>query len=201
MERGLVEAMARAYRNPRGAMARQVAAGLSESRALIHLMLASTLFFVASLPSAIREARRIEIDDAVSGAIAAHLFAFGFVAPLVGYGVAAAVHLMARGFGGRGGFLGARAAVFWSALLAGPMALALALAGVGAEIATGSERLPWLTYLGYAALGFWLWLFAASLAEAEGFARTRRVALATGLGFAGLAAVLAVLSGRLAVAG
>jgi hypothetical protein len=55
--------------------------------------------------------------------------------------------------------------------------------------------------LSYAGLGFWLWLFAASLAEIEGFAGTFRVALALGVGFAGIAAVLAVLSGRLAVAG
>lgn len=201
MERGLVDAIARAYCDPRGAMARQVAAGLSEPRALIHLMLASGLFFVASLPNALREARRLEIDDAVSGAIAAHLFGYVFLAPLLAYGAAALIHLLARGFGGRGGFLGARAAVFWAALLGAPIALGLALVGVGAELVTGQDRLPLLDLMGYAGLGFWLWLFAASLAEAEGFAATRRVALAVGLGFGALAALLAVLSGRLAVSG
>jgi hypothetical protein len=201
VEGGLVAAMARAYRDPRGAMARQVGEGLSEPRALFHLLLAGALFFVASLPNAIREARHLGIDDAISGAVAAHLFGYGFVAPLLAYAAAAVLHLAARAFGGRGGFLGARAALFWAALLGAPIALALALAGVGAELTAASERLPWLTLMGYAGLGFWLWLFAASFAEAEGFAGTRRAAIAVGVGFAGLAALLAVLSGRLAVAG
>ncbi len=201
MEGGVVAAMTRAYRDPRGAMARQVAEGLSEPRALIHLMLAVALFFVASVPNAIREAQHLGIDDAVSGAIAAHLFGYGAVAPLFAYAAAAFLHLAARAFGGRGGFLGARSALFWAALLGGPIALALSLVGVGAELITASEQLPWLAVLSYAGLGFWLWLFAASLAETEGFAGTGRVALAIGVGFVGIAAVLAVLSGRLAVAG
>jgi hypothetical protein len=197
---GLVDAMARAYGDPRGAMSAQLAQGPNEPRALFHLMLAAGLFFVASLPNAIREARSLAVDDALSGVIAAHLFGYLFVAPLIAYGMAALVHLLARSFGGTGGFLSARAAVFWAALLGAPIALALALIGVGAEVATGRERLLSLDVLGYASLGFWLWLFAASLAEAEGFSATRRVALAVGLAFGALAALLAVLSGRVAVA-
>ena len=201
MRGGLVAAMGRAYRDPRGAMAEQVADGLSEPRALFHLVLAAALFFVASMPSAIREARQLGIDDPVSGAIAAHLFAYGFVAPLLAYAAAAVLHLVARAFGGRGGFLGARAALFWAALLCGPIALALSLAGVGAELVTASGRLPLLGLMSYAGLGFWLWLLAASLAETEGFDGTLRVALVVGAGFAGIAAVLAAMSGRLAIAG
>jgi hypothetical protein len=44
-------------------------------------------------------------------------------------------------------------------------------------------------------MGFWLWLFAASLAEAEGFAETRKVAAVVVLAFGSLAALLAILSG------
>lgn len=200
MQGGLVDAVAGAYRDPRGAMARQMAGGPREPRALFHLMLAAGLLFVASLPNAIREAGGLEIEDALSAAIAAHLFGYVFLLPLIAYAGAGLVHLVALGFGARGGFAGARAAVFWAMLLGGPIALGLALLGAGAEAATGRGQLPWVELLGYAGLGFWLWLFAASLAEAEGFT-TRRVVLAVGLGFAGVAAVLAVLSGRLELAG
>ncbi len=200
MPGGVVDAIGRAYRDPRGAMARLMAEGPREPRALFHLMLAAGILFVASLPNAIREARRLEIDDALSGAIAAHLFAYVFLLPLIAYGASALVHLGALAFGGRGGFIGARAAVFWSALLGAPIALAVALIGAAGEAVSG-RQLPWLDLLGYAGLAFWLWLFAASLAEAEGFARTSRVLLAAGLGFIVAAAALAVLSGAAAAAG
>lgn len=188
MSGGLVDAIARAYRDPRGAMARQVAEGLSETRAFRHLSLACGIGFVASLTCAAREAAGLrDVPDPVTGVIAAHLFGYLFVAPLLLYGLAAFLHLVARGFGGRGGWLGARAALFWSALLAGPLALALALARVLAEAVGAPGLLPPLGLLGYAGLGFWLWLLAASLAEVEGFAATRRVAAALALGFASVA--------------
>lgn len=156
-------------------MARQMADGLSEPRATAHLFLACALGFVASMPNAVREAATLDIDDPLSGVVAAHLFGWLFVAPLLAYALAALIHLGARALGGAGGFLGARSALFWSALLAGPLALALALVGVAAEAAGGPGVLPWLDYLGYAGLVFWLWLLAGSLAEVEGFRDTRRV--------------------------
>lgn len=184
--RGVVAAIARAYRDPRGAMAEQRAEGLTEPRAMAHLFLACFLGFVASLPEAVRQAQGIEADDPVAAAVTAHLFGYIFVAPLLAYGLAAVVHLVARAFGARGGFLPARAATFWALALAGPIALGLALLGAGAEIA-GLPRLPWLPLLGYAGLAFWLWLFAATLAEAEGFAATIRVALAVALAMGAVA--------------
>jgi hypothetical protein len=176
MAAGLVDAIWRGWRDPRGAMRAQVAIGLSEPRALFHLTLACALLFVASLPNAVRTARGLDIADPVEGAVAAHLFGWMAVAPLLAYALAAAVHLAARAFGGRGGFLGARAALFWSALLAAPLALALAAVGVAVE-AVPALAGP-AAWLGYAAAGFGLWLFAASLAEAEGFPATARVAAA-----------------------
>ncbi len=193
MAGSLVCAIGSAYRDPRGAMARQVAQGLSEPQALFHLMLAAGLFCVASLPQAMRTARDLDISDPVQGAVAAHLFAYLCLGPLVGYALAALVHLAARALGGRGGYLGARAALFWAALLGAPMALGLA--ALRAAAGAGAGRLPWLALPGYAAMGFWLWLFAASLAEAEGFAETRRVAAVVVIVFGGLAALLGILSG------
>jgi hypothetical protein len=194
MAEGLVDAIVRGWRDPRGAMAREVARGLSEPRALVHLMLACGLLFVASLPNAVREARGLAIADPVEGAVSAHLFAWLALAPLLAYGLAALVHLAALGFGGRGGFLAARSALFLSALLAAPLALALALLGVAAELAA-PVLLPLTAWLGYAVLAFWLWLFAAALAEAEGFPATGRVAAVVAAAFAGLAGVLGFAAG------
>ena len=104
MAEGLVDAIGRGWRDPRGAMAAELGRGLSEARALVHLMLACGVFFVASLPNAVREARALAIADPVEGAVAAHLFGYLALAPLVAYGLAALVHLVARGFGARGGF-------------------------------------------------------------------------------------------------
>ncbi len=180
---GLVAGIGRAWRNPRTEMRARIAGGLTEGTLLSWLFIACALGFVASLPDALRTARGLEIEDPVAGAIAAHLFGYMFVAPLLLYGISALVHLLARPFGARGGFFGARAALFWSLLAAAPVALVLALVGV---LAQGAPA-PWLAGLRYAGLAVWLWLFAASLAEAEGFAGTGRVAAVLALAFAGLA--------------
>jgi hypothetical protein len=192
MAEGLVDAVVRGWRDPRGAMAREADRGLSEARALVHLMLACGLFFVASLPNAVREARALAIDDPVEGAVSAHLFGYLALAPLLAYGVAGLVHLVARGFGGRGGFLAARAALFWSLLLVAPLVLLLSLLGVAAEAAV-AVLLPFTTLLGYAVLAVWVWLFAASLAEAEGFSATGKVAAVVAAAFAGIAGLLGLV--------
>ena len=172
MAGGIVDSILSGWRDPRAAMARETGQGLSEARSLLHLMLACGLFFVASLPNAIREAQALDIADPVEGAIAAHIFGYLAMAPLLAYGLAALVHLAAHPFGARGGFRAARAALFWSLLLVAPLALGLALIGVGVEVAA-PRLLPIVGWLGYAALAVWVWVFAASLAETEGFAATR----------------------------
>jgi hypothetical protein len=194
MAEGLVDAIWRGWRDPRGAMARQVATGLGEARSLVHLMLACGLFFVASLPNALRAAQALEIEDAVQAAVSAHLFAWLALAPLAAYGLAALVALVARSFGGRAGFRGARAALFWSALLLAPLTLVLALLGAGIEIAA-PRLLPLSAWLGYAVLASGVWFFAASLAEVEGFAATGRVAAVVAAAFVGIAGLLGLVSG------
>jgi hypothetical protein len=186
---GLVDAVWRGWRDPRGAMAREIEGGPSEGRALAQLMLACALFFVASLPGAVRQAA--DIAEPVEGVVAARLFAWLAVAPLAAYGLAAALHLAALPLGGRAGFRGARAAVFWWALLVAPLTLGLAALGAAVEIAAPG-LLPLTAWLGYAVLGFALGLLAATLAEAEGFARTGRVAATVAAGYLIGVAVLAI---------
>lgn len=191
--------MAHAYRHPRAAMSRLLAGGITEARVLGILFLACGFGFVASLPEAARKARALEIEDPLAGAVAAHLFAYLFIAPLIAYAAAAALHLLARPFGARGGFLGARAALFWSALLGAPMALALA--ALRALVAGGAVPREALALAAWAACGLWLWLFAANFAEAEGFGPTWRVALALGLAFAAVAVSLSLLTRGAPLAG
>jgi hypothetical protein len=124
---------------------------------------------------AVRTSTVLSVEEPVSAAVSAHLFAWGAVAPLAGYGLAALVHLAARAFGGRGGFLGARAALFWSGLAVSPAVLAIGVAGAFAASLTG-RVVPQVAWLAYPALALWVWIFAASLAETEGFASTWRVA-------------------------
>jgi hypothetical protein len=96
------------------------------------------------------------------------------------------VHLVARGFGGSGGFHGARAALFWSGLALSPAVLAIGLVDAVGVALTG-RALAVVGWLGVAALGLWVWIFAASLAETEGFASTARVAAVIVLVLAGAA--------------
>lgn len=193
MSEGLVAAIARGWRDPRSEMARQIEAGLSESRALVHLFAACGLGLVASLPDAVRTAQGLAIDEPLAGVISAHLFGYLFVAPLLLYALAAVLHLGGWVFGARGRFLPARAALFWALLLGAPIALGLAVAGALAEIAFGAGVLRWTAYLGYAGMLFWLWLLAASLAEAEGFGSTHRVAAILVAVFGALGLVLRTL--------
>lgn len=195
MAEGVVDSILRGWRDPRGAMARRLAGGPDEARALFDLFLACGLGFVASLPAAARRSVALGIEDPLAGAVAAHLFGFLFVAPLMLYGLAALVHLAARAAGGAGSFAAARAALFWGLLLGAPLALGVALAGALGQMATGAPPGPWIGWLALAAFGFWVWLLASNLAEAEGFPATGRVAAALGLACVGVAAGVAGLAG------
>lgn len=195
MTGGLIAAMWRSYRDPRGAIAIQAQRGFTEPQILVHLLLACGLYFLASLPDAVKSSGALGFEDARTGVISAHLFAYLFVAPLLAYLVAALVHLLARGLGGRGGFLGARAALFWSALLGAPMALVLSLAKLGLDLSAAPRLLPLVSVVALAAFVFWLWLVAANLAEVERFATTYRVAVVLGFVVGGSALVLSLLAG------
>lgn len=190
MRRGIVDRIGQTWRAPRAAMAAERAAGLDERRALMDLVVACLLLFVASVPNALREARGLAVDDPVSAAVSAHLFGYVALLPLAAYGLAAVAHLAARGFGGSGSFLAVRTALFLSGLAAAPVALVVAAIGVAA--AALPALAPVVAVLRVAAFGFGVWLFAATLSEAEGFVATGRVAAVLVAGcFGGLLALAA----------
>lgn len=158
---GVTLEMLRSWRSPGRSVRRQLAAGVGEPRALAYLMGACALIFVAQWP---RLAREAHLDPAVplDARVGAALLGWVFLAPLFFYGLAALSHLVARAFGGRGTWFGARLALFWSLLVSTPLwllsGLTAGLVGPGPAMAlTGG-----LLAAGF--LGHWI----AALAGAEG---------------------------------
>ena len=147
------------YRGPARVMRRLLRMGAREDRALMILMAACVIVFIAQLPRLSREAYLTgqELNMLLAGA----LMAWVFVAPLLFYVLAAASHLLARLFGGRGSWYGARLALFWSFLAATPVLLLYGL--VGGFIGPG----PALRGVGFLWLAVFVWFWISSLREAE----------------------------------
>ncbi|MBN2905269.1 MAG: YIP1 family protein [Rhodobacteraceae bacterium] len=152
------------WRRPRAAMRALLAVGQREDRALVYLMLACFLIFVAQWPRLSREAY-LDPEIPLEARLGAALMGWMFLAPLFFYGMAALSHLASRGFGGTGTWYGARLALFWALLAVSPVWLLHGLVAgfIGAGPALGVVA----TVLSVAFLAIWL----LSLAEAEGFGR------------------------------
>ncbi|MEM9010715.1 MAG: YIP1 family protein [Pseudomonadota bacterium] len=177
----LVEDLLRTWRAPRAVLADQFARGLGEERLLAYLLGACLLFFIATLPGAAEDAALQGLDSATP-VVGARLFGFFFVAPLLLYGVAALVHLVARALGAKGSYFRARAAFFWSLFALAPLTLVLGalstlLAPVVGEV------------IGYLLLAAFLLLWSQTMAEAEEIDDWRPVALTLGVLTAGLFAL------------
>lgn len=148
------------YRRPARVVRRHLEGGPREDRALVFVMLACLLMFVAQWPRLSREAA-ITPEASFQMYLGGALLGWVFIMPLVLYGVAAASHLVARLFGGRGSFASARMALFWAFLAATPLWLVQGLlqgfaGGSGATTLTGA-----LALAGFAV--FWI----AGLREAQ----------------------------------
>ena len=126
------------YRAPGSVLKRRLAAGgnKAEARALITVMLACGLIFVAQWPRLSREAHMTgqELEMLIGGA----LLGWMFIAPLALYGLAAITHLVAKVMGGKASWLEARMALFWGLLAASPLwllwGLVAGLVGPGAAL-------------------------------------------------------------------
>lgn len=119
---GIVPKIFAAWRRPRQVMRAILADGQREDRALATLLGAATILFIAQWPRLSREAH-LNPEVPLEATMAITLFALLFLAPLLFYTLAAASHLVARAFGGRGRFYGARMALFWSLLATAPWVL------------------------------------------------------------------------------
>ncbi len=167
MSTSLFGTIATSWRKPKVVMTRLVEGGLSEARALIYLMLACLLFFVASTPNALRVSPAIDDPDANTISVTAFFFGMMFVAPLMFYAVAPVLHLVARAVGGTGSWLGARTALFWSLLQVAVLTIPVSLIGAaldyGAPAAAGAVR----DVLGIAAVLLWIWWLSVNFAVVE----------------------------------
>lgn len=148
------QAILRSYRAPRQVMDRHLDEGAGEPRALIWVMVACLLLFVAQLPQLSRDAHLNPEGPPFEALAGGALLGSLFIAPLVFYGIAAVSRLVASLFGGSGTFLTARLALFWGLLAAAPLALLRGL--VAGFIGPG----PALTFTSLAAfvafLAIWL---------------------------------------------
>ncbi|MFV2052882.1 YIP1 family protein [Aliiroseovarius sp. YM-037] len=151
-----------AYRAPRRVMARQLAAGVGEERALAYVMTACFLMFVARLPLLSRQAH-IRPEDGEFSTLAGGAFLGAvLMAPLVFYALAALSHAVAKAFGGQGTWLSARLALFWSLLVICPLMLFHGL--VAGFIGEGPALT--LVNVGVGVVFLWLWISALRVAEA-----------------------------------
>ena len=152
--------IAEAYVRPRAVMARKLAAGQREDRALAYLMGGCLLIFVAQWPLLARQAHvdpSIELNARISGA----LMGWVIIAPLAMYGVAAALHILTRVFRGRGTWYTSRVVLFWTLLALSPLML---LQGLTAGFIGPS---PALTLVSVVVVAGFLWLWGNAMVVAE----------------------------------
>lgn len=148
------------YRHPRAILRRHLQGGAQEGRALAVLLGACLIIFVAQWPGLARAAYfdpSIPLDARMGGALMGTVF----LVPLFAYALAALSHLVARAFGGKGSWFGARMALFWSLLAVSPLMLFQGL--VQGFIGPG----PALSVVGLLVLVAFLVLWANALIEAE----------------------------------
>lgn len=147
------------YRGPGRVIDRLLAAGQREDRALVILMAFCVLMFVAQMP---RLARQAHLDGGdLNMLLGGALMGWIFIAPLALYLLAALSHLVARLFGARGSWYGARLALFWALLASSPLIL---LHGLVAGFIGNS---PALSLVGALWLGVFGWFWIAGLIRAE----------------------------------
>ncbi|MFM1863639.1 MAG: hypothetical protein RLZ26_2161 [Pseudomonadota bacterium] len=156
------------WRDPRGAIRALLAGPAREDRALAVLMGAAALVVVGEIPAATAAAARdpaIPLDARIGGALMGAVF----VLPLFAYALAAASRIVARLFGGRGSWFGARMALFWALLAVQPAVLIHAAleAVVGRGAVSGG--------VGIVAFAGFLYLWLGMLIAAESPATAERV--------------------------
>ncbi len=150
--------MVATYRGPRKVIARLLAMGVREDRALVILMAGCVVVFIAQWPRLAREAHVTgqELNPLLGGA----LLGWIFIAPLAFYLIAFISHIVLRLFGRKISGYAARIALFWSFFAATPLILLHGLiAGfIGAGVG--------LNVIGAIWFGLFLWFWTSGLVQA-----------------------------------
>ena len=141
------------YRSPRTVIRRIASGPMHEGRALAYLFFGCLMVFIAQLPRLSREAALDPARDIAERA-SGEVLVWMIIAPLVFYILAALAHLVAKLFGGKGDWYGARLATFWALLAAAPLWL---LRGLVAGFIGPSLLLQIVTLLALVGYG-WLWV-------------------------------------------
>jgi hypothetical protein len=109
------------WRRPRQVMRRLLAMGRREDRAIVILLAACFVIFVAQWPRLSREAYLAAPGEPpLEARLAITFFAMVMVWPIMAYMLAGLSHLVARLFGGRGTWYSSRLALFWTLLATTP---------------------------------------------------------------------------------
>lgn len=147
------------YRGPRRVVRRLLAMGPREDRALVMLIAACVVVFVAQWPRLAREAYLT--GQELNPLLGASLLAWIFIAPLILYALALVSHGIARVLRGKGTAFGARIALFWAFLAASPLILLHGLVAgfVGPGVELQAVGLLWFLVF--------LWFWMSGLIEAE----------------------------------
>ncbi len=148
----------RTYHAPRRTLRHRIGATVREDRALATLMAACVFMFVAQWPRLSREAM-INDSIALEARLAAALFGWVLVAPLVMYFLALVSHMFLRLAGNDASGYDTRMALFWAFLAAVPLWLlsGLVIGFMGQTIAS--------TIASVIAFGGFLVFWAAGIAE------------------------------------
>lgn len=157
---GVVPDILASWRRPRAVIRARLAGAPREDRALVTLMGASLLLFVAQWPALSRAAfldPSVPLDARLGGALMGCLF----LVPLFAYALASISHWIAKAFGGKGTGYAARVALFWALLAISPAVLLQGLVAGFVGAGTGLTVLGVLVAIAF----FWIWL--SMLAEAE----------------------------------
>lgn len=162
---GAVLPVARFFHDPRGSMRAVLDSRPTEGRLLAYAFAAAAVLLAGRMLGLATAADRLGAD--LPGMVAAQAGAMLFFVPLAWYGLALLGTLIARAFGGTGGWRDGRAAFFWAALVSSPV---LALSGLAPAAMAG---MPPAAVAIAAQLGplFFAWALAQCYAEAFGFRR------------------------------
>lgn len=179
---GAVLGVARFFHDPRGSMRGMLDSHPGEARLFVYALAAAAMLLAGRVLALFAVAARLNAD--LPGRVAAEVAALMFFVPLAWYALAALGTILARVFGGQGGWRDGRAAFFWAALVSSPVLMASALAPLAM---TGAPREA-LVLAGQVGPVFFAWALAQCFAEAFGFERAWTV-------FAVIAAIVLALLG------
>lgn len=144
--------IAASYAGPHKVVARHMAMGQREDRALAILMAGCTMLFVSSWPYNARLAH-LEGQD-MGPLIGGSLFALMFMAPLLFYVLSGVVGVVLGLGGWKGGAYGSRFALFWALLATSPLLLlhGLVKGFVGPGLQEQAVGAIWFTVF------LWFWI-------------------------------------------